>query len=687
VNLATARSIATHGATGIAFAAMAQGGTFPVPVSLGFATLLVIGWAKGDRASKEVRTLLVVATGGIGLVLLFLALSAGLDGVIASGGFCAALSLNRILSRTGPGDDPSIYLAAFLMLTVGAALTGEVAYGVWFVAFSIAITVGLTLSYLAREANEANVSETVRRELLATSLVRWLVILSAGSLGMAVAFFVLFPRLNGQWLSRRGGTVGAPMVGFASTVELGGQGVLRDDPRPALRLRMPELQRRAQASGSSLPSHLDLLLRGQALDTFDGHRWSVAPRQHHRVPTSPPPGFAGNTAEIEVLPVADAALIFSPGLPQAARVQAWAVGTPIRLQSRGDDVTIEPRPPGLYRYQVWSAVDPSPASLAQRGSAYPNDVTALDLQLPDRLDPRIRELAREWTSRISDPASRAAAVLTHLRQDFEYTAALPGEVADPLAHFLFERRKGHCEYFSTAMAVLLRTLGIPAREVTGFSGAILAPGDDYYLVRAGSAHSWVEVYFPDVGWAPFDPTPSTYLATEPNSVRAYVAAALDVVERRWQSAVVDYNLTSQFALATQAAAIARSVWGRFQRDPGQPDALPWRWGIGALAIGLIVWFVRRFPGRAPSETAAQAHAQQAYHALLGKLRRRGLVRTSGETPREFAERLARQHRPEANLVWEMTRLHEQALYRAQPWSRSETERAGQILRTLPRASS
>jgi hypothetical protein len=312
-------------------------------------------------------------------------------------------------------------------------------------------------------------------------------------------------------------------------------------------------------------------------------------------------------------------------------------------------------------------------------------VTTRDLQLPDHLDPRIGELAREWTSRVSDPAARAAAVRDHLRQDFEYTSVLPGDVPDPLAHFLFERRKGHCEYFSTAMAILLRTLGIPAREVTGFSGAILAPGDDYYLVRAGSAHSWVEVYFPDLGWAPFDPTPSSYLAAEPNTVRAYVAAALDVLERRWQSAVVDYNLTSQFELATQAASMARSAWERFQRAPGQADDIPWRWGIGAVAIALIGWLLRRFPGGAPRPVVAQAQAQHAYEALLRKLRPRGLVRRPDETPREFADRLAREHRPEAGLVWEMTRLHEQALYRAQPWSRSEAERAGQILRTLPRA--
>src|SRR5207253_6866831 len=92
---------------------------------------------------------------------------------------------------------------------------------------------------------------------------------------------------------------------------------------------------------------------------------------------------------------------------------------------------------------------------------------------------------------------------------YSYTLNLTGKPGrDPLAHFLFEARAGHCEYFASAMAIMLRTLGIPSREVNGFLPGEYNDLAGDYIVRASDAHSWVEVYFPGDGWQVFDPTPS-----------------------------------------------------------------------------------------------------------------------------------------------------------------------------------
>src|SRR5207247_6617599 len=91
-----------------------------------------------------------------------------------------------------------------------------------------------------------------------------------------------------------------------------------------------------------------------------------------------------------------------------------------------------------------------------------------------------------------------------------YTLNLTGKPGqDPLAHFLFETRAGHCEYFASAMAIMARTLGIPSREVNGFLPGEYNDLAGDYIVRASDAHSWVEVYFPGNGWQVFDPTPSS----------------------------------------------------------------------------------------------------------------------------------------------------------------------------------
>ena len=98
---------------------------------------------------------------------------------------------------------------------------------------------------------------------------------------------------------------------------------------------------------------------------------------------------------------------------------------------------------------------------------------------------------------------------TICRTRFGYTLQLPRTPPkDPIANFLFERKQGHCEYFASSMAVMLRTLGIPSRVVNGFRSDEFNDLTGNYVVRAKDAHAWVEAYFPGYGWQTFDPTPA-----------------------------------------------------------------------------------------------------------------------------------------------------------------------------------
>src|ERR1019366_5904852 len=111
---------------------------------------------------------------------------------------------------------------------------------------------------------------------------------------------------------------------------------------------------------------------------------------------------------------------------------------------------------------------------------------------------------------------------SYLRKNFSYTLELPKtDMRDPIANFLFRRKKGHCEYFASAMAVMLRTIGIPSRVTTGFAGGVYNPISGWYVVRASDAHSWVEAYLPRLGWTTFDPTPP-----DPNPPQLSLASRL-----------------------------------------------------------------------------------------------------------------------------------------------------------------
>jgi transglutaminase-like putative cysteine protease len=188
------------------------------------------------------------------------------------------------------------------------------------------------------------------------------------------------------------------------------------------------------------------------------------------------------------------------------------------------------------------------ARLEAAGTAYPGTIRETYLQLPPEIDRRIPALAKSATERAVTPYDQATALQNFLKTKFSYTLNLtktPGK--DPLAHFLFETRAGHCEYFASAMTVMLRTLGIPAREVNGFlPGEYNELGGDY-IVRASDAHSWVEVYFPGNGWIVFDPTPAVPVVA--GGFLSKFSQFADWVELTWNDWVIGYDFAHQTALA------------------------------------------------------------------------------------------------------------------------------------------
>lgn len=146
-------------------------------------------------------------------------------------------------------------------------------------------------------------------------------------------------------------------------------------------------------------------------------------------------------------------------------------------------------------------------TLRNAGRVYPDWVTARYLQLPDNIPSRVYNLALDLTAQEPTAYDRAVAIESYLRT-FPYTLDLPTppagrEIAD---YFLFELQRGYCDYYATAMVVLARAAGLPARLVVGYARGTWQPDAQSWLVTAAEAHSWVEVYFPGDGWVVFEPT-------------------------------------------------------------------------------------------------------------------------------------------------------------------------------------
>ncbi|HTS51213.1 MAG TPA: transglutaminase domain-containing protein, partial [Bryobacteraceae bacterium] len=256
----------------------------------------------------------------------------------------------------------------------------------------------------------------------------------------------------------------------------------------------------------------------------------------------------------------------------------------------------------------------------------------------------------------------------------------PVEPQDPLSFFLFHRKKGHCEYFASAMAIMLRTLGIPTRMVTGFQSGIYNPISGSQLIRTSDAHSWVEAWLPQRGWTTFDPTPPD---TNPPQLSWLTRLSFytDAAEVFWNDWVLNYNLDRQRQLARGMGETSRNVGLKWYDFSSLSSAKLWSTAInfvkhyGVVLFGLIVlmlagrffgpdgwrwWQTRRRVLKVQRGEAQASDATLLYQRMLSVLTKRGIEKPLWLTPFEFVRVL---QEPElARLVQDLTQAYNELRY-------------------------
>jgi len=255
----------------------------------------------------------------------------------------------------------------------------------------------------------------------------------------------------------------------------------------------------------------------------------------------------------------------------------------------------------------------SEAQLRAAGTAYPEWVRDRYLALPSAVPARVLELARDLTGAEPTPYDQARAIESYLRT-FNYNLDLPAppptrEIAD---YFLFDLQQGYCDYYATAMVVLARAAGLPARLVVGYAGGAYDAGNDRYVVTAADAHSWVELFFPGYGWVEFEPTGARPPLDRPADL---AANALLAFQDRPE------------AVPKRGSALARLAW---------QGALG---GLVVLGLGGLAWWLvdRRQLRRLPPHATVTALYQRLYR-FGGRL---AVPVETGDTPYEFAAGLTR----------------------------------------------
>ncbi len=593
-------------------------------------------------------------------------------------------------------DRDLLYLGvlSFLMVLAASVLTVDT---VFLFAFTVFLLLAISTFVSFEMRRSAKASMTVHefpaqpdgsgRPLLANSLILSSAALMATILLASCGIFFVLPRVSGGYLSTyaRGDDI---MSGFRDSIQFGTIGRIQQSNQVVMHVKIEGDHR-----------GFDMKWRGAVLSRFTGNGWTTTP-YYRTVLTSrdgrfdlEPQVLAANpylvrlkrsghvrtmTYEVTMEPTANPRLFMAANTLELAGNFRQIVPDVAQGYTSLDVSQYAPK------YQAVAIT--SMPDLQQLRTNKPDYYAQQERQYQELplIDMRVPELAKRVTESAANPYDKAVALERYLQQNFAYTLELPTSAqADPIAYFLFERRRGHCEYFASAMAIMLRTIGIPSRVVTGFQGGQYNDLTDSYILRARDAHAWVEAYFADEGWVTFDPTPAALDA--PSGPWSRFLLYVDAFRDFWREWVINYDFAHQQALTVtvatgsvhRAASLRERLRAyydktlaslrRLQRSVNEHPQQAGSMAVVVIAIFLAVlatisflrfWHHRtivRRPQNAPVIAASYWYARMTSH-----LARYGWKKRPSQTPLEYVASVDHPELREA--VREFTEAYESARF-------------------------
>lgn len=579
-----------------------------MPAWISVLTALCIGWrtmaaARGWKAPwRWLRILMVMA--GFGSVV---ATYGTVNGIEAGSALLVVMMDMKLLETWRRRDFQVLMFIGYFMVL--AQLLYEP--GIWTLPWMVA-SVWITTTALMQSVR---IDEPLPGTRAARMVARMLFL----SVPIMVALFLLFPRVPGPFWAMPSRS-GSGTSGLSDEMSPGSINMLSLSDSVAFRVSFE----------GPVPEPSQRYWRGPVLHHFDGATW----REPGRIPSR-------------------SAVIEPAGEPVRYRLtmephdRPWllALDYPQFWSARGAFLTFDyqllSRRPldQLTAYDVVSFPD------ATVGTELIGRARWWDLQLPDERNPETVVLGDQLRSRHNtDRALINDALNRFTTEEFVYTLRPPALTGrHPVDEFLFDTRRGFCEHYASAFAVLMRAAGIPARVVTGYQGGELNPLNDKLTVRQSDAHAWAEVWLPDEGWIRVDPTAAVApdrielglvdALPESELVPGRLMRSLPALERlrqRWDAMDAAWNEWVLGYGPDQQIALLRSL------GIGDPD---WRSLVAVLGVvlavlltGLAVWFAWLYRAPKLDET------QRLYLRYLRKLARRGARRQPSEGPLTFARR-------------------------------------------------
>jgi protein-glutamine gamma-glutamyltransferase len=588
----TILKILTYLAAGIAFSSVAPfiGISFLAAFVLLFCLALVADFRNTMILPRVVLN--VIAT--IAVVLSILRIE-GVNIILPGLETLSLLLSLKLLEKKEPRDYLQIYLLAILLLAGSSLLSLDMIFLAYMGAFVLLLGMAAIFVSCLAEETSLRLPFAVIADIGRQSLLMTLIVIPISGL----LFFVL-PRTSYPFFSflNRGAVAKS---GFSDSVRLGKISQIQLDEAVVMRVAMEQIEERS------------LYWRGIVFDHFNGQAWQVKEQKEGPLQRY---GSGGRPLRYTVY------------------LEPYEFNTIMTLDH---PVYVMLRQVRRYDSYTYTATFPLNKKISYESISNPQGVIHVVeddlsryLEAPPEM-PRVKVLAAEIAAG-REGAAAAGNILRHLRRG-RYAYALKNLPASgrPLEDFLFTYRYGNCEYFASAMAVMLRYHEIPSRLVGGYRGGYYHDYGKYYVVPQRFAHVWVEAYFPGQGWVRFDPTPATaadVASLTGTGAMFRVRMVFDIMEYYWNMTIINYDLQKQMRLFVTLPALLKPPSLKFAMQ----NII---WFI-AVPLGLLllaaVWFV--FP-----RVAIKSRERRVLEAFLRQMARRGYQKRAHEGLEEFVRSL------------------------------------------------
>ena len=608
-------------------------------------------------------------------------------------GVTTILCLSRLVSARRSSEYTQLLLLTFTQVLFASTLEFEISFGLSLIAYMIAVTTALTLNHLYGEI-ERSVDLTgddfdisiarrrLQRRLESGRLIDGRFLVGIGAVASllclsAIILFFIFPRVGGQWY--QGYQLAPARSGFSGDVSLGAVGEIQLDDRVAFRAivrhlsphepleiagLLPSLYATSDESDSQNKS-IEPLQKdekywiGRALDHYERGRWRQTSSTMLELPQratrwinrrSLSPHRSRFTLQHLYLDARGHSALFRLGQALAVSLPLTISAPPLKVSREGGLLY---HWPGDLHYAVLSITDQGPLyeedyKKERGGGELSQGDRKRYLQLPQSLREPLREYALKVIGDEKEPQKVANLLLEHfIKGEFRYDLSQKAteEKEDPILLFLTRTRAGHCEYFSSAMTLLLRSIGIPARQITGYAGGEWSELGAYYIVRNRDAHAWVEMWrergseiTDQRAWLRLDPTPQQNDTSERASLLSKAKKWSDHMQFLWFRYVLGFDARDQLQAVKRTKKTVNEslkdlreahVWSKLSRW--------WRhqnlwWPLSLLAILAIIasridwrrawnkvflWWYRRSLHASPEKGQdSKSISRWRYHASL-----------------------------------------------------------------------